>query len=324
MSSSATSPELSVILIIPDRYATIRNTVRALKAQTVHGCLELVLVAPFQEAARGVEEDAAMFHSVQVVEFGEIRTLAAPRSAGVRAATAPLVALCEDHALPERNWAEALIKAHREERAAVGPAFLNGNPAVLSWISLIMDYGRWMDPVTGGNTNDVPGHNSAWKRSILLDCGSKLEQVLQAPTLLHWELVDKGHQLYLEPDAKVRHFNITRLGSFIVDHYYGARMFAGVRSSEWPAWQRGVYVCATPLFVIRKLRQWIGHIRRTGLSKMLPWMLPHLMLAAVTSGTGELIGFGFGIGKSEHKILRYDAHREPYLNQRDRHLLATS
>ena len=322
-SSSIIAPELSVILITPDSYATIRNTVRALKAQTVHGRLELVIVAPSKEALRGVEEDADMFHSVQVVEFVEIKTLAAPRSAGIRAAKAPLVALGEDHAFPERNWAEALIQAHREDWAAVGPVFLNANPSVLSWISLIMDYGRWIDPVAGGNTDDVPGHNSAWKRSLLLGYESKLEQMLQAPTIMHWDLMAKGHHLCLEPAAKVRHFNITRLGSFILDHYYGARMFAAARSKEWPVGRRGFYVCSMPVFVVRKLREWIGHIRRVGLqAKMLPWALPLLFLAAVAVGLGEMIGYGFGMGAAEHKILGYDAHRELYLNRSDRHALA--
>src|ERR1700730_5786738 len=213
-SSSIIAPELSVILITPDSYATIRNTVRALKAQTVHGRLELVIVVPSKEALRGVEEDADMFHSIQVVEFSEIKTLAAPRSAGGRDTKAPLVALGEDHAFPERNWAEALIQAHREDWAAVGPAFLNANPSVLSWISLIMDYGRWIDPVAGGKTDDVPGHNSAWKRSLLVGYGSKRELLLEAPTIIDSHLMAKGHHLCLKPAAKIRHFNLSRLGSF--------------------------------------------------------------------------------------------------------------
>ncbi len=38
-------PEMSVVLITPDTYGTIRRTVECLKAQTVKDKLELVIVA---------------------------------------------------------------------------------------------------------------------------------------------------------------------------------------------------------------------------------------------------------------------------------------
>ena len=39
-------PRLSLIVISPDAYATVRRTVRCLKQQTIRDRLELVFVAP--------------------------------------------------------------------------------------------------------------------------------------------------------------------------------------------------------------------------------------------------------------------------------------
>ena len=41
-------PEMSVVVVTPDRYETIRKTIRHLKAQTVREKLEIVFVAPSQ------------------------------------------------------------------------------------------------------------------------------------------------------------------------------------------------------------------------------------------------------------------------------------
>jgi hypothetical protein len=323
LNSFATAPpDLSVILVTPDCYETIRKTVRSLLAQTVRQRLEIVIVAPSKRALGPVESEVAEFHSIRVLEFGEIQTLAAPRAAAIRAASAPLVALGEDHAFPEPGWAEALIEGHRQPCAAVGPVLRNANPGLMSWISLIMDYGRWLEPVAGGLTDDVPGHSSSWKRSLLLEYDDPvLEWMMQAPTILHWDLQAKGYQLYLQPSAKVRHLNITRLPSFVFDHFYGAQLFAGVRARNWSWVQRLLYIGGTPVLMARTLRSWLRHIHRTGLGpELLPRAWPLLLLSITIWGLGEMTGYGLGTGKAEHRTLSYDARRGPHLSRRDREL----
>jgi hypothetical protein len=318
-----TSPDLSVILVTPDCYQTIRKTIRSLGAQTVRNRLEIVIVAPVQRSLCPVEKELEGFHSVKVIEFGEIQTLAAPRAVAVRAASAPLVALGEDHAFPDPRWAETLIQAHRQPWAAVGPAFGNGNPGVMSWISLIMDYGPWLEPVVGGVTDDVAGHNSAWKRELLLEYNAALERMMQAPTILHWDLQAKGHRLYLEPEAKVYHVNISRLRSFMLDHFYGARMFAAARAQDWTWIRRLFYAGGTPLLIPRTLRRWLGHIHRIGLeSELLPKAWPLLLLSLATWTLGEMTGYGLGMGRAEQRTLYYDARRGLHLSRRDRALQA--
>jgi glycosyltransferase involved in cell wall biosynthesis len=317
-------PALSVILVTPGSYRIIERTVAALGQQTVREQIELVIVCPAEDRLELAAAYVDCFCSVRVVERNPLRTLAAARTAGIQAAAAPIVALGEDHAFPEPGWAEALIQAHRSGCTAAGPEFLNANPSLMSWISLVMDYGRWIRPLSIGPTDDVPGHNSAWKRSVLLDYGTDLERMIQAPTLMHWDLRAKGHQLHSEPAAKVRHVNISQPMSFLRDHFHGARVFAGARSRSWTWIRRLVYSAAAPLFMVRKVRAWRGHIRRIGLEKELfPKAWPILLISALLSSLGEMLGHIFGIGRAEERVFQYDANRQPFLSARERQLFNT-
>ena len=297
-------PDLSVILVTPDHYGTIRRTIRSLREQTVRDRLEIVIVAPSEQTLGLVESELDVFQAFRVIEFGEVKALAAARVAGIRGARASLVALAEDHAFPEPNWAEALINAHRGPWAAVGPAFINGNPGLMSWISLVLDYGRWMEPVAGGVTDDLAGHSSSWKRAQLLEYGSSLERMMQAPTIMHWNLQGKGHRLYLEPAARVRHFNISRLTGFVLDHLYGSWIFAAVRSHDWSWPYRLSYVGGSILLMPRTLRNWLRHFRRAGLrNELFPRAWPLLILALVAWTLGAMLGYGFGLGRTEERVL---------------------
>ena len=153
-------PDLSVILVTADVFEPLQRVVNALAAQTVADRIELIVVCPSNDSLGVTEAGITGFHSVKVIEIGEIHTTSAARVAGIRAARSPVVGLCEDHAFPEPAWAKNMIEAHKKPWAGVGPAFINANPGIVSSVALVMDYGRWVEPVEGGVIDDIPGHNS--------------------------------------------------------------------------------------------------------------------------------------------------------------------
>jgi hypothetical protein len=316
-------PTLSVILVADDTFEPLRRTMRALAAQTVRDRLEIVVVCPSEDSLGLIEAETAGFHSVRVIEIVGLETTSRARAAGIRAARAPVVALGEDHAFPEPGWAEAMIEAHKQRWVGVGPALINANPGVVSWIAIVMGYGRWVEPVTGGSIDDIPGHNSSWKRSLLLEYGTELESMLTAPTFLNWDLRAKGYELYLEPSAKMRHLQVSSPWSCLVEHFNVARLFPAERSRNWPWYRRLFYVCGMPVLLTRHLRGWLAHFRRidpTG--KILAKAWPLLLIALGVWGVGEIAGYTFGVGLAEERILCFDTHRYRYLNRRDRQLLA--
>src|SRR5215831_3174664 len=128
------APEMSVVIVTPDGYETIRRTVEHLRAQTVKDRLELVIVAPSAEQLAVSDSLVNDFFHVRVVAVGEVTSIARAHAAGIRQASAPVVVLAEDHSFPAAGWAEALIERHRQPWAVVGPVVRNANPdSLMSW-----------------------------------------------------------------------------------------------------------------------------------------------------------------------------------------------
>ena len=83
-------PELSVVLMTPDSFDTLRRTVGCLVRQTARERMELVIIAP--ESAR-IDVDQALvapLASVQVVGLPSLTPTGPARAAAIHAARAPV------------------------------------------------------------------------------------------------------------------------------------------------------------------------------------------------------------------------------------------
>ena len=312
-----TEPRLSVVLVA-DAYETIHKTVRHLRAQTVTGAIELVVVAPGPIELDEGELDA--LHSSRVVAVGDIRSLSWARAPGIRAAAAPLVALGESHCFPEPEWAERLLAAHADGWAAVGPAVVNANPrSPVSWVNLLLDYGPWLAPTPGGELEDLPGHNSSYRKELLLAYGERLETMLEAETIMHADLRAAGHRLYQEPGARTAHVNVTRTATWIGERFQTGRRFASARAAGWPAWRRAVYAAGSPLIPAVRLRRLLADISRTGAGRELRgYGYALLVLALFVSAAGELVGYALGSGESMYALSRIELHKERHVHPSER------
>jgi hypothetical protein len=317
-------PEMSVVLLTLRGYEVVRRTISHLRAQTVRDRLEIVIVAP-AAAGLGLEwGELAAFAGVQVVETGPMVSAAAARAAGIRRATAAIVALGEDHSFPDREWAAALIGAHRQPRAVVGPAVANANPdTVMSWANHLVEYGPWLEPASPGPVDFLPGHNSAYQRAVLLEYGPDLEAMLEAECLLHQDLRSRGHQVYFEPRARTRHLNYSRPFSWIPSHFHGSRIFAAARAryGRWRAWQRLVYGGGAVLIPLVRLRRiWARSRTVLGPGRFLR-LLPALSAILLVSAAGEMAGYVTGPARAMEKLTRLEFQRTRHLARRDQEAL---
>jgi len=314
------SPRMSVIVITPDRYETVRRLMARLHAQTVRHELEIVIVAPAGAIADPDDPRLHDFAALRIVETEGMDSTARARAAGIRAATAAIVVLTEDHSLPEPGWAESLIRAHTGGWAAVGPAVSNGNPrSLVSWANLLIEYNEWLDPAPGGEMHHLPGHNSSYKRDLLLAYGDELDRCLEAESVLHWDLRAKGHRLYLEPAAKTQHLNFSRFGSSVALRFHAGRLFAGMRRSTWGPARRLAYAAGSPLIPFVRLFRILRELRRPNRPRQLiPRLLPMFLPLLAADAAGEMTGYLGGPGRSSEEIARVDFHREDYMNRRDR------
>lgn len=312
-------PALSVVLVTPDGFATIRKTVAHLQAQTWGDRLELVLVAPSRAGLDLSESPLRGIGRVTVVETGTVRSIGRANAEGVRQASADVVALAEDHCFPDPDWAERLVRAHAGPWAAVGPAVRNANPATaVSWADLFIGYGPWLEPVAAGEAEFLPGHNTSYKREAVLAFGDRLDALMEAETLLHWELRRAGHRLYVEPTARVAHTNFSRWRSWIPAQYYNGRAFAGARRAGMSPGRRAVYVLGAPLIPLVRLARLLRAARGPALRRRALLCMPALAIGLGLDGLGQMVGYALGSGSSLRKLARYEFHRFRHVTARDR------
>src|SRR5688500_5467858 len=93
-------------------------------------------------------------------------------------------------------------------------------------------YGPFLWPTPSREVDFLPGHNSCYKRDVLLGYGDRLESMMESETVLHWDLRANGHRLYLEPAARVAHMNFSLWLSWIPAQFLNGRLFAGARARE--------------------------------------------------------------------------------------------
>jgi hypothetical protein len=289
-----TSPAISVVLVATENYALIRAAVRNLTRQH-EVAIEMLIVAPAALARSLTSADRADLDS-----FAAWRHVVVPktthfdeaRATGVRAATAPIVAFTEDHSFPQRGWGAALLSAFEQGFSVVGPIVENGNPqSSTSWANFLLEYGSWMPPGESGAITHLPGHNSAYRRDVLLALGERLTSMIEAESVLHWELTQAGHRLAQAPRARTRHVNFSRLRPSLALRYHLGRQFAARRASSWSWISRLGYAAAFPVIaavrVARVARLPATEEDRRDVLKTLPLVGALVLVASI----GESIGY---------------------------------
>ena len=299
------------MLITPDTFETVRQTTRCVVRQSVANRIELVIIAP---AHARIDVDASLVEplaAVQVVQLPSVTPTGPARAAAIRAAQAPVVVFAEEHCYPAPGWAEALIEAHRGDHAAVGPAMKNANPdTMVSWADFLIGYGPWAAPMVRREMDLLPGHNSSYKRALLLGYGDALDTLMEAETVLLWDLRSKGHRLLLEPAAQAAHVNFGLWPSWVAVSFHNGRAFGATRAADWSLVKRLAYTAASPLIPIVRLARTLGHARRLGRGTwFLARVVPTLCVGLGLDALGQMVGYAIGAGNAHEKMAEFEWHR---------------
>ena len=316
-------PAMSAVVVTPENFAAIARTVRHLRDQDVVDQIELILVAPAEsDLADHRPEDLEGFHSTQLLGVGPIDNVDKAAAPAIRAARAPVVSLVEDHAFPQPGWARALLEKHREPWAAVGSVFRNANPRNgLSWTNMLIPYGQWIEPASGGPINLVSRHNVCFKRAVLLHYGDELVQRLGRDGGMLGDLVSKGHRFCLEPAACVNHLNPSLLSSTIRLRYQAGRLWAAERAmrGRWGIIKRAIYTLGGPLIPAVRFVRFRRDLFTSGRLKGQEMKLyPALMLGLLLDAAGQMMGYAFGAGRSADILARFEFDRLRHLRPDDR------
>lgn len=310
MSTLRNRPAGSVILVSSAGKDSVKLTLECLRNQTVSEQLEIVLAARPEEVQGLQTIDPEGFFDLVVVA-ADLTTSAIARSAAILKARAEIVLFVEDHSFPvQKDWAERLIAAHVAGHVAVGPSMVNANPRTpSSWANLAIEYGQWINVPKAGLVDQLPGHNSSYKRAALMQYGTELADKLEVEWVMHNEFRASGETLWIEPDVSTAHLNFSNFGSAVRLHFLEGRMFAASRANGWGFFRRAAYAIAFPMIFIVRLvrisRNLLGSDEGRALFlKTLPYCIVYLLASAF----GEGIGYAFSDGGQRALLgqLEYD------------------
>jgi glycosyltransferase involved in cell wall biosynthesis len=117
------TPELSVVVPVRNATATIRGQLDALLGQTWDGTFEVVVAdnGSTDGTRTVVEEYAARDERVRLVDASDRPGVGHCRNAGIRAARAPAIAMCDADDVVHPGWVRAMGDALREHEFVTGP-----------------------------------------------------------------------------------------------------------------------------------------------------------------------------------------------------------
>lgn len=318
---SQNSPLLTVIITTGSGYESIRTTIEHLKRQTVSGGLEVIIIAPSVKWAEDIGTELGVFNRYSTMEADLDEGLYDAWVTAIQRANAPIVALGENHAFPEPSWAEALIEAHKGPWAVVGCVFKNANPdTVNSWAQLYMTYGQFTEPASSGEVRDLPGHNSSYKRPLLLDYGKSLGTMLIRTNMLHMDLRSRGYALYLQSEARIDHINVSRTPSVFLDLFYNGWLYTAALADyrKMAPSARLKMIILEPAIILKHFLGTLGSIRRAGKGKeLLPSALPIITAGLTFHLLGKIWGYIAGYGSAQKRINSYEFDRYKHITQKD-------
>lgn len=288
------SPELSVVVASVNGFPYLGECLDALRASAPGA--EVVVADQTDEKTRARVRTA--WPEVRLLSFDEPTPVPKLRAAGIASATAPYVAVIEDHCVVPRGWAEAIVTAHREGHQVVGGAVRNvKTERARDWAAFFCEYSGFMEPSTAGHVTELTGMNVSYDREAL----AAMEDLLRDgrwENELHDRLRKRGFRLWAAPGAVIEHAKDFGFREFAGQRYHYSRAFAG-RRSELVGGRRWLFALGAPFLVPLALWRISRNVRaRPAYRPAFGRAAPLVFVYSGIWAFGELIGYTFGGGRS--------------------------
>lgn len=299
--AASIGPELSVVVPSVNGLGDLAECLEALMVEAGTVPLEILVVDRVGEALR--REVAARFPSVLILAAPVDTTIPDLRALAFEAATAPVVAVIEDHVIVPSGWARAHLEAHARGEQVVGGAVENAaTERLVDWAAFLCEYHHLIPPLPTGPVPGITGNNTSYDRTLLMTYRDTWREG-RWEDHLHEAMRRDGVTLHSHPEIRVGHKKHYSVGEYLSQRFLYSRAWAGIRSREAPAVVRFVAgaarVVLPPVLYLRIVRTvWrTGHHRRELLRS-----LPLLALFALGWALGEMVGFWCGPGTALSQV----------------------
>ncbi len=215
------------------------------------------------------------------------------RAVGLGSASGDVVAMTEDHAVPDQRWCASIWDQHRRISCGViGGGIKHTGIGLLNWAVYYCDFVRYQPPFPPSAVDYVSDVNVSYKRSTLEACRDVWRDLYDEVSV-HGRIREAGDALYLTPDFTVGYDRgPMSLSRVLRERLNWGRVFAGRRAQKAAPIRRLAYVVLspglTPLLLIRKFLLLCR--RRQALGPFVV-ALPLTFLCLLCWTMGEFIGY---------------------------------
>jgi glycosyltransferase involved in cell wall biosynthesis len=298
------NPRLTVVLIAGNNRERAQRMLRSILEQDI---AEEIVIAVFDRADRPSRDLPELKRSNIIYEAADkSTTLGALRARATRAASTEIIAFIEEHVVVPAGWARESLRRHDEGYAAVSGTFTAGNPHH-RWARIVFSitYGSYALPTEGGEAAEIPGANSSFVPTKLLNAGDDLELLLGSDILLIRRLRARGEKLYRAANLSLKHWNDVEFRDGWIALFYSSQIYICnlMTVEEWSPMRRALRFLAMPLVpFVRVFKNYKYAKRNDAGMKRFFVDVPAIFLFQVGSAAGMAAGLLFGHQNSERKF----------------------
>jgi hypothetical protein len=278
-------PPLSVVIALRDGLRGIDDVLAGLLPQARRTGAEVLLVgpirAPVPDPARAVHVDSADIFRL--------------RLAGIEAARGEVVAIGEDHAVPQPDWCAATIRAHAEhpDAPAIVGCLVNITDTTLSGRGNFLSFAApFAPPMPELPQRPPPGSAISFKRSVLEEARGRVGYF---ETVLMPRLSDEG-RLVADDRILVDHRQDQGIAWSIANAFHSARASYGYASRDLAASERARRARWS---AVRWTPRLLREARAAGSSRR---ELAMVAVVSTAAGVGGAVGSVFGPGRSPQLV----------------------
>jgi hypothetical protein len=293
---------ISVVIAWVNPLELLVPALEALQQQNRPADESIVVTRHGEDAQRRLRE----LHPEVILFAAEPHTpITALRSEGIRRARGTVVAVTEDHCVPDRAWIATIERWMSQPDCTIvgGPVENAATTRMRDWAAFLTEYAGAIRSADGDADNhSLPGNNVAYRRELVGGLCEALDRGLWE-SFYHQELTKRGVRMNYDPEMLVYHRRPFDFRYFVSQRFHFSRSFAAMRLQFLTAFGRVKYgvgsIALPPLLMLRGLttlrskRRFVGRYLAC---------LPVIGFYVTVGALGEMIGYFFGGGNSLEQI----------------------
>lgn len=284
-------PELSVVIGSHNASTSVVACLDALQKQCAGCRAEIIVVDNSADGTAAIV--AAQFPDVTLLRANPEQWVPELWEAGIRASRAPIIALTTAHCVPDDDWMQEVLAAHRNsDYVGIGGAIeSDASASLVDWAVYLCRYAKYMKPFVPYVIHDIPADNASYKRWALDRCTDVRAWGFWEPDI-HAKLTGEGYRLFMTPRIGVRHMRSFTLTEFMRQRFWHGRQFGSSNALRLSAVSRWTHIVAAPLIPFLMLTRIARQVlsRRRHIAQLL-FAAPVMLLFLTSWATGEAMGY---------------------------------